>query len=206
MRQPNYHSHWREWMHSRHWIMNAQFQGIHSLNACCWVPRQHVRFFICTVANLFYNHCNDIFTSKYLQICEIYINKCKMHLHRCRIIFSFSCWNWGVEGCWLYFRLSCIWLLCPFYCPPSPMTLQMWGSLQSEAQHKLRSSDFNYIGEDFFFKLFICLFVYSGSSHHAVSIPMKTDILIQAGVKASFCFQKWFPGSIRWLEFNIVAL
>lgn len=45
MRQPNYHSHWREWMHSRRWIMNAQFQGIHSLNSCCWVLHRHVGFF-----------------------------------------------------------------------------------------------------------------------------------------------------------------
>lgn len=40
--------------------MNAQFQGIHSLNACCWVLCRHVQIFICLVVNLFHNHCDNI--------------------------------------------------------------------------------------------------------------------------------------------------
>lgn len=100
MRQPNYHSHWREWMHSRHWIMNAQFQGIHSLHSCCWVFCRHVGFFICLGTNLLYNCCDNIITLKYLQSCEKLISKHKKYMCKCLIIFFLFMLDWGRQwGC-----------------------------------------------------------------------------------------------------------
>lgn len=122
MRQPNYHSHWREWMHSRHWIMNAQFQGIHSLNGCCWVLCRHVGFFICLGTNLLYNCWDNIITLKYLQSCEKLSSKYKIYLCKCLILLLLFTLNSGQAaggGCVVESAdssLDCYaWLLCPIY-------------------------------------------------------------------------------------------
>ena len=74
MRQPNYHSYWREWMHSRHWVMSAQFQGIHSLNALLLGPSKACRgfyLFSCKfVLQPLWQYCYLEVTAKLWKVCQ----------------------------------------------------------------------------------------------------------------------------------------